>query len=51
MVTDIITSLSTEDNLWDIDEKDTKYVSKVFKLNSNASNGVYDIHWLKPHRQ
>ena len=44
MVTDIITSLSTEDNLWDIDEKDTKYVSKVFKLNSNVSNGVYDIH-------
>ena len=44
MVTDIVTSLSTNDILWNIDDKDNKYVSKVFKLNSNVSHGKYDIH-------
>lgn len=44
MVTDIVTSLSTDDILWNIDDKDNKYVSKVFKLNSNVSHGRYDIH-------
>lgn len=44
MVTDIVTSLSTDDILWNIDDKDNKYVSKVFKLNSNVSHGKYDIH-------
>lgn len=44
MVTDIVTSLSTDDILWNIDDKDNKYVSKVFKLNSNVSHGRYDVH-------
>ena len=44
MVTDIVTSLSTDDILWNIDDKDNKYVSKVFKLHSNVSHGRYDIH-------
>lgn len=44
MVTDIVTSLSTDDMVWSIDNKDNKYVSKVFKLNSNVSHGKYDIH-------
>lgn len=44
MITDIVTSLSTDDILWNIDDKDNKYVSKVFKLNSNVSHGRYDIH-------
>ena len=44
MVTDIITSLSTNDVLWKIDEKDNRYVSKTFKLNSTSSNGRFDIH-------
>lgn len=44
MVTDIVTSLSTNDILWELDEIDSRYVSKVFKLNSNSSNGTYEIH-------
>ena len=44
MVTDIITSLSTNDILWELDDLDSRYVSKVFKLNSNSSNGKFDIH-------
>lgn len=44
MVTDIRTSLSTNDILWEIDENDSRYVSKVFKLNSTSTNGRFDIH-------
>lgn len=43
MVNDINISLSTNDNLWKIDEKDSKFVSKVFKLNSNVSNGKFEV--------
>ena len=44
MVTDIITSLSTNDLLWNIDSKDPNFVSKTYKLNSNVSQGKYNIH-------
>lgn len=43
MVNDINISLSTNDNLWKIDEKDSEFVSKVFKLNSNVSNGKFEV--------
>ena len=43
MVTDVITSLSTEDNLWEIDDKNPKYVSKIFTHKANHSNGKYEI--------
>ena len=43
MINDINISLSTNDALWKIDEKDSRFVSKVFKLNSNVSNGKFEI--------